>query len=379
VRWPLQFERIEAGTPTLRADGGLSSTIGTVIGLVMSAISRHGLPSDHGTRRGAASMRMIRGLFRLSDVSVRLCLGRLITFRTWGTALGWEHRFCGRCGRELRPAARFCGTCGAPVPESADQGAARDGVPDPPAGRRAGSYQSGVVPTITAAPVPAHGTPPGPRRRPTSHWPLAVVVALLLAGGGTGAVFLLRHSQPGSQPNLATQASSHAPAETATTTSPSPTSPSPTSPSPAPPPTQVTLNGMTIRISAVNTDPNATGVAATFAAYFSGIDSRNYMQAWDTYTPALQAAIPFQSWSSGLGTTHDGQVAVQSIQHDPNGDMTARVTFQSHQAGQYGPNPGETCTDWSLDYQLVPSSAGSSSLSYLINEVATVGAGHASC
>jgi eukaryotic-like serine/threonine-protein kinase len=141
----------------------------------------------------------------------------------------------------------------------------------------------------------------------------------------------------------------------------------------------VTLGGITIRISAVNTDPDATGVAATFAAYFGGIDARNYMQAWDTYTPALQAAIPFQPWSSGLGTTHDGQVVVQSIQHNPNGDTTARVTFQSHQAGQYGPNPGETCTNWSLDYQLVPSAAGSSSLSYLINEVATVGAGHASC
>lgn len=294
--------------------------------------------------------------------------------------LGREHRFCGRCGRELRPATRFCGTCGEPVRESADQGAARAGVPDPPAGPRPGSYESDVAPPITAALVPAPSTP-GPRRRPASRWPLAVVVALLLAGGGAGAVFLLRHSQPSSQANLANQASSQTPAETPTgvATSATTTSPSPTPPSPAPPPTQVTLEGMTIRISAVNTDPNATGVAATFAAYFGGIDSRNYMQAWDTYTPALQAAIPFQPWSNGLGTTHDGQVVVQSIQHNPNGDMTARVTFQSHQAGQYGPNPGETCTDWSLDYQLVPSGAASSSLSYLINEVATVGAGHASC
>lgn len=304
--------------------------------------------------------------------------------------MGREHRFCGRCGHELRPAARFCGTCGDPVPESAGPDTAPADVPDPPAGPRPGSYESYVAPTITAAPVSAapvsaHGTP-GPRRRPASRWPVAVVVVLLLAGGGTGAVFLLRHSQPGSQANLANQASSQTPAETPTgvasstaTTSPSPTSPSPTSPSPTSPPTQVTLGGMTIRIGAVNTDPDVTGVAATFAAYFGGINSRNYTQAWDTYTPALQAAIPFQPWSSGLTTTQDGQVVVRSIQHNPNGDMTARVTFQSHQAGQYGPNPGETCTDWSLDYQLVPSGAGSSSLSYLINQVATVGAGHASC
>lgn len=218
-----------------------------------------------------------------------------------------------------------------------------------------------------------------PPRRPSFLLPVIVVAVLLLAGGGTGAVFLLRHHPaPVSQVN---QVSSQAAAETTpgTATSTTTTSPSPASPSPVAPPTQVTLQGMTIGISAVNTDPDATVVAATFAAYFGGIDSQNYTQAWDTYTSALQAAIPFQPWSSGLSTTQDGQVTLQSLQHNTNGDITARVTFQSHQAGQYGPNPGETCTDWSLDYQLVPSGSASSSLSYLINEVKPVGSGNASC
>jgi hypothetical protein len=159
-------------------------------------------------------------------------------------------------------------------------------------------------------------------------------------------------------------------------------SPAPTS-SAALRPTQVNLQGVTIGISAVNSDPAAMDVAATLAAYFGGIDARNYQQAWDTYTPALQAAVSFQTFSSALSTSQDTQIVVQSIQHDPDGDLDVQVGFQSHQAGQYGPSPGQTCTNWSLDYQLVASAGAqpspAASPSYLINKVTDAGAGHTSC
>jgi eukaryotic-like serine/threonine-protein kinase len=159
---------------------------------------------------------------------------------------------------------------------------------------------------------------------------------------------------------------------------------SPAPPSAAkPPPTQVNIQGVTIGISAVNTDPAAMDVAATLAAYFGGIDARNYQQAWDTYTSALQAAVSFQRFSSELSTSQDTQIVVQGIRHDPDGDLDVQVGFQSHQAGQYGPDPGQTCTNWSLDYQLVPSAGARPSAvaspSYLINRVTDVGAGHTSC
>ena len=143
------------------------------------------------------------------------------------------------------------------------------------------------------------------------------------------------------------------------------------------------MQGMTIGIAAVSTDPDATGVAATMAAYFGGIDARNYKQAWDTYTATFQAANdPYRTWAGNLRTSQDSQVTVDSIQHDASGDLSADVSFQSHQAGQYGVNPGETCTNWTIDYHLVPAAgatAGSVSLSYRINRVTTVGAGHSSC
>lgn len=138
------------------------------------------------------------------------------------------------------------------------------------------------------------------------------------------------------------------------------------------------MDGLTVNISAVNTDADAAAVARTMGTYFAGIDSRNYLQAWDTFAPALQAAIPYQPWSSSLGTTRDTQVALQAIRHDPNGNIDVTVSFRSHQAPQSGPNPGETCTNWSLKYRLVPSS-GSASLPYLIRKVKKVGAGHVAC
>jgi eukaryotic-like serine/threonine-protein kinase len=161
-----------------------------------------------------------------------------------------------------------------------------------------------------------------------------------------------------------------------------PATPAPTSAA-APLPTQVNSQGVTIGISAVNTDPDAMDVAATLAAYFGGIDARNYQQAWDTYTSALQGAVSFQTFSRLLSTSQDTQIVVQGIQHDPDGDLDVQVGFQSHQAGQYGPDPGQTCTNWSLDYQLVASPgvqpSAAASPSYLISKVTDVGAGHIPC
>lgn len=317
------------------------------------------------------------------------------------------HRFCGRCGHELKPAARFCGSCGRPVPGSGDQVIAEPAAQELRSGHQA-SEPSAYSQTMTSAPIvarpseavglaggreggppptkapPGAGPPlPGARARssrpPAFLWPLVVGLALLIAGGGiVTAVFLVRHShgQSSAQKNVASIS-----ARTATPTSTTPPPP-PTPPTPPPPPTQVSSDGVTIGIGAVNTDPDAAAVAATLAAYFGGIDTRNYTQAWDAFTAALQAAIPFQSWSGALSTSQDSQMAVQSIQHDANGLIDADVSFKSHQAAQYGPNPGETCTDWSLDYQFVPSSnssAGTASLSYLISKVTAIGAGHTSC
>jgi hypothetical protein len=326
----------------------------------------------------------------------------------------------------------FCGVCGHSVPDNIGQDAARSQVAAEGSAEdlRAGPQQAPDLPayaqTITATPArpvpppsartgedrggdavlpgaadravfrvgspPPFQAPPGRAaparrpRRPAFGRPLAVGLALLVVAGGAAAgLFLTRHpahsrlsssqSQVSPQDRI-TLVPTPTPSATGTTTLPSP---------PPPPPTQMSKEGATIGIGAVNTDSDATGVADTLAAYFGGINTRNYTQAWDTFTPSMQAGSTLQSFSNDDSTSRDSQVMVQSLQHGANGDIDAEVTFQSHQAGQDGPIVGQTCTNWSLDYQLVPSSggqpsaSGSAALSYLINKVKTVGTGHASC
>jgi hypothetical protein len=139
----------------------------------------------------------------------------------------------------------------------------------------------------------------------------------------------------------------------------------------------VTIGGMTVDISAVNTDQDATAVATTLAAYFGGINDRNYQDAWDTFTSGEQASNgPYGRWAQGESTTQDSQVTVQSIQDDGGGNLEAEVDFQSQQDGQYGPTPGETCTDWTLDYHLVATSgvtSGATPVPYLIDKVTPIG------
>jgi hypothetical protein len=223
---------------------------------------------------------------------------------------------------------------------------------------------------------------PQPRRsgRPAYLIPLLVALAVVVAGGGSvGALVLIGHNTTHHPKRVIS-----APTSTASV---SPVSPVPDSASPSPtappsPPSQVTIGGMTIGIGAVNTDSDATAVAATLAAYFGGINARNYQDAWDTYTVGEQGAVPYNAFASDESTTQDSQVTVQSIQHDGGGDLEADVSFQSQQAGQYGPNPGETCTNWTLDYHLVPTTgvtSGAVPVPYLIDKATPLGTGHTAC
>lgn len=254
-------------------------------------------------------------------------------------------RFCVRCGVDLKPGARFCTACGRLVPSV-------DG------------------PTVT---------PPRQRRRPRYLIPLIAALAVLAAGGSAGAIVLTGH--PTGHPLAKNTLAKSAPAVTSPTIasppSSGPASASALSSAPSAPPSQVTIGGTTIGISAVNTDPDATAVAGTLAAYFDAIDNGNYQDAWNIYTASEQAAVPYDGFATELSTTQDTQVAVQNIQHDGDGNLEASISFQSQQAGQYGPDQGETCTNWTLDYHLVPTTAGA--VSYLIDKVTSVGSGHTAC
>ena len=314
--------------------------------------------------------------------------------------MGGPSRYCGQCGQQMKQGARFCGSCGRPVSNNltsapvTEEERAYGPVPGYAAAQDTAARQKPVTPA-PASTEPAR--PPGTwsddsavgpaqerqvgspgrqdpgyrtgRRRPSGWMIVAGLVVLTAVAGSVLGVVLTHHSRASLTATSHRRQTTRAAAPEPATTEPSP-APTPT------PPAVLSLNGITIAVGAVNTDPDVTAVAQTLAKYFGGIDSGNYTQAWDTYTPALQAAIPFQPWSSDLSTTQDTRIVVQSIRHHANGNVDATVLFRSHQAPQDGPNPGETCTDWSLDYRLVPSSG---SAGYLINKVKKAGAGDAPC
>jgi len=298
-----------------------------------------------------------------------------------------EQRFCRHCGLELKSEVRFCNACGYPIPAqegpTLTQMAAGAAPP-----RQAPDSPGPPPPSFLPPPAPPPvGPPPHPGSRPGYLIPLIVALAVLVVGGGSaGGVVLARHlsaHHPGTGNSPSPSAASSGPGAQGMDSEPgSPT----TSPSPAAPPSppgQVTIGGMTIDISAVNADPDATAVATTMAAYFGGINDQDYRGAWDTFTPAEQVSNgSYGSWAQSVSTSHDSQVTVQSIQDDGGGNLEANVDFQSQQAGQYGPNPGETCTNWALDYHLAATSgvtSGATPVSYLIDKVTPVGVGHTPC
>jgi hypothetical protein len=333
-------------------------------------------------------------------------------------AMVGPQRFCTRCAHEWRPGARFCTSCGsaavqegpaADLPDRqevplADQGT----VPRPVAARQEWISSSSSAATAEQPPaawaeqppeataeqspeasgalagfIPprASGYPsyvadddvPSERHGRRSRWLLVLCIVALAAAGGTAAALYFTHSSHRSEPPSA----SHLGVSSAPASAPTPT-PGLSSSPPQAAPTRMSVDGVSVDISGVSADDDVAAVARTVGTYFGGIDARNYLQAWDAFAPALQATIPYQLWSSSLGTTRDTQVALQAIRHDPNGDIEVTVSFRSHQAPQSGPNPGETCTNWSLKYRLV-SSSGSASLPYLIRTVKKVGAGHVAC
>jgi hypothetical protein len=78
------------------------------------------------------------------------------------------------------------------------------------------------------------------------------------------------------------------------------------------------------------------------------------------YSPAGQQRIgDFTAWEASQSTTTITDPNLVSDTTLPDGDADLEVTFTSIQAPQYGPQPGQTCDQWDLDYILVPSSNGS--------------------
>ena len=122
-------------------------------------------------------------------------------------------------------------------------------------------------------------------------------------------------------------------------------------------------------------DELETAAALTLASYFEGINTGDYAWAFEQLSPRLQAGSSVDSFADGLLTSYDFDFVVHEV--GPTGEG-ARVwlEFVSLQAPEYGPD-GDSCTQWSLDYELVWDDTGN----LLIDQVTGHGGtlGHTPC
>jgi hypothetical protein len=325
--------------------------------------------------------------------------------------------FCATCGRQRNGTGRFCAGCGAefteppPAAENPavenramdDQAPAADaGVtrvepptappdpfsswyqPAPPAvGNDAGStwrptetvnatpaqaagYQtsgftpgnpfSSANPVMPAGPSFPPGPPGGPRPGPPARggrrglFLLLAVIVVLAAGGGAYALAtkLGKHSTAPSGAGASTPpASSSATGGTTQASSP------PASASPTPSPT-LSLVAIAPGVPASAAEPQ---VETLLSHYFNGINTHSYPEYASTLNAAEQAKQTQAEFASGYSSTTDSKMTLTGLSSANNGDLTATVTFTSHQS------PGQSvdksaCNNWTLNLYLVPQGAG---------------------
>ncbi len=311
--------------------------------------------------------------------------------------------FCATCGRQRNGTGRFCAGCGAEFTEPApdDQAPAADpGVtrvepptappdpfsswyqPAPPgAGNDAGSTWRPTE-TVNATPAQAAGYPtsgftpgnpfssanpvmpagppfppgPPPGRPPARGgrrglFLLLAVIVVLAAGGGAYALAtkLGKHSTAQSGAGASTPPASSSATGGATQQASSP----PASASPTPSPT-LSLVAIAPGVPASAAEPQ---VETLLSHYFNGINTHSYAEYASTLNAAEQAKQTQAEFASGYSSTTDSKMTLTGLSSADNGDLTATVTFTSHQS------PGQSvdksaCNNWTLNLYLAPQGAG---------------------
>jgi hypothetical protein len=142
--------------------------------------------------------------------------------------------------------------------------------------------------------------------------------------------------------------------------------------------TTLAPNLTAVNITAVSNSPDIEQIQSTFESYFGGINTRSWDQAYANYSPSYQANISEQSFETTDGTSTDTNVVITSVTDNPDQSVTADVSFTSSQAAVYGQD-GETCTDWTLAYQLVSSNGAAGTSGYAIEAAPGIGPGAVAC
>lgn len=250
-------------------------------------------------------------------------------------------RFCPKCGRQRTGPGRFCGGCGHDFGVEGTSDATVTALPPRPPPQSA--YQ------------PAREN----RGRARALWVVVAVIVLLAAGGGTFA--LVKADDKKQPPQAASNGPSPVisvapPTQSVTTAAPLAQATSP-SPSPTPPPTPTPSVSPSVVGVSPGAGPVPPAVELVLSRYFQGINKRDYAEYQSTHTAPGRAGEPEASFDAGYATTVDSAMTLTALTATGDGDLTATVTFTSHQSPSDSIDQS-ACNAWGLNLYLVPDGAG---------------------
>jgi hypothetical protein len=183
----------------------------------------------------------------------------------------------------------------------------------------------------------------------------ALAAVAVLAGGGGGAFWWVRTHHGQSQ------------AEAARATKPGKTGPSPVSGSAsgAPAPSAVPSvspespagSGVLTVAPAVSQNADASSVESFLNNYFSAINSHNYEQYRSLLDQKMAQDESAQDFDHGYGSTQDSDATLTGISSVGASQVSAAVTFTSHQSPSQSPSDS-ACTNWNVTLYLVSSGTG---------------------
>lgn len=183
-------------------------------------------------------------------------------------------------------------------------------------------------------------------------------VAAIVALGAVGGFLAVRAS--GGTRAAALPSASPDPTAVPATTGPATTGPVTTVPSNpvgeptrAGDPTGTPTTPITVA-SALVDQPHMDQVAATLAAYFDAIDSRDYDAYRAVLTNTEDRIISEDQFETGYRSTRNSDVRVTGASHDEEGGILASVAFRSHQDARDSPDGTSTCLDWVVAFPMVP-------------------------
>jgi hypothetical protein len=269
--------------------------------------------------------------------------------------------FCTTCGRPCGGSVQFCTGCGA---RFADEPPAAKDTPTEPLAADQTRWDQVPVPEPTVWSQPP--VPPGPpsplatsgvRQGRGAVFIAATVVGLIAVAGAAFGLTTVLTGHGHNKSHVTAAASVRATRSAAARPSPAPSAtPSATLSSTPAATASPGSSTVTMAASAVG-DPDVTQVTAVLSRYFTGINKHDYSLYSSALDQQMQQQNTASSFASGYQTTTDSAETLTGVSDSGGGDLTATVTFTSHQQPSDSPD-NSPCTDWEITLFLLPQGTG---------------------